>query len=203
MTAATDAYGLLDRLEDRRDVVCRSPGPQQDVHVFRHEPIGPNRKVVFTASGVDRIRQPRTGTLGVQKAKAALTGKRQLMSMPWDVGGRPTHASFFPVHERWTLGVGISIGAIAAIERSASSGKLRRSVRGVSGNVALVLRDVDSHRIHDRVEVDAAEIGPAVVLYLESERRRTGVICRRRVFQPISVQVADADKLAGSHGNPA
>jgi hypothetical protein len=74
--------GLLDGLEDGRDLMAGLPGSDNQVHVLGHEDECPEREVVFRPRPFDRFGEPYTTPLGREKSVTAIARERQFVGVP-------------------------------------------------------------------------------------------------------------------------
>ncbi len=68
-------HGFPDGLPNLGDIVFRSARLDDQMHLIRHEHVGPQAELVLLASCIDRLRQPLASTFGLQERKAVKAAK--------------------------------------------------------------------------------------------------------------------------------
>jgi hypothetical protein len=75
----------LQARSDAADLVFRVFGVHNDVHVFGHDDVCPDREMKITPSRFHRIDKPATCSIFAQERKALKAGKREFVGISWCV----------------------------------------------------------------------------------------------------------------------
>lgn len=81
----SSGHGLFDRAEDGADLVIRRCRPKYYVSMFGHDDIRPQTKLMFGPGTIQRLNQPCSTSVPVQKRLPAKAGESDRMNMPGDV----------------------------------------------------------------------------------------------------------------------
>jgi hypothetical protein len=88
----TAGHGTLDGFADIGDIVNGLPGVNNQMHVFRHEDIGPKIETQSRTSLSNCFGEPHASSFGLKKLKTPVAGECQFVRVAWLIDIAPVQS---------------------------------------------------------------------------------------------------------------